>query len=408
MRRTLMRRTLICRAPLPLLLVLGLGAAAAGGAEHRVIAPPGASVGLPFSPGILTDDFLYLSGAIANEPGTTVVRGDVGEQVRRTMENLSRVLAAAELDFSRVVATRVYLADARHYEAMNEVYGGYFADDRPPARTTIEADVAIPGAAMEIGMIAARRHLELEWIVPEGWQTSPLYAWGVKAGDTLFVSGMVSFDPQSGSLVTGDLPAQARRALDNVGGVLKAAGMSPENVVSCDVYLADARDYRAMNEVYGRFFPRQPPARATVRARLANPALAIEIACTAMRGEREVVRPAGEEGGARPLSAAIRVGDRLFLSGMVGRRGSVYPGGLEAQTRVALERLRLTLTAAGMRFNDVVSATVYLADVRLYPAMNAIYAETMPDPRPARATVGTQLMSPDALVEIRMVAEKKR
>ena len=118
--------------------------------------------------------------------------------------------------------------------------------------------------------------------------------------------------------------------------------------------------------------------------------------------------PAGEKPSTRPLSAGIQVGDRLFLSGMVGRKDGAYPNGIEAQTRVVFNRLRATLAAAGMGFEDVETATVFLTDVRHYQAMNAVYREVMPDPPPARATVGTQLMSPDALVEIQMVASKKQ
>jgi reactive intermediate/imine deaminase len=393
-------------APIIVLLLLCFAAAAPG--ERRVIAPPGTDLGLPFSAGILSQDFLFLAGAIGNRPGTTTVEGDVAAQVRQTLDNLGKVLEGAGLDFSRVVCAHVYLADVRHFQTMNEIYGAAFADDRPPARTTIEADVAIPGAATEIGMIAARAEVELEWIVPAGWRPSPLYAWGVRAGDTLFLSGMVSVDPKSGELVTGDLRRQARQVLDNVAGVLAAAGMQPRDVATCGVYLADARDYAAMNEVYGAFFPEAPPARATVRARLANPALAIEVTCVAVRGERKVVTPAGESPSPRPLSAGVLAGGRLYLSGMVGRQADgTYPHGVEAQTRVALDRLAATLAAADLDWGDVESATVYLADVRHYQAMNAVYAAALPDPKPARATVGTPLMSPDALVEIRMVASKK-
>lgn len=398
------------RLSLPLLFFLAWTAAQGqAAAEHRVVTPPGPGLDLPFSPGILADDFLFLSGAIANKPGSTQVEGGVSEQVRGTLENLRKVLEAAGLDFSRVVASHVYLADARHFDAMNEVYGGYFDAERPPARTTIEADVAIPDAEMEIGMIAARPEVKLEWIVPEGWPKSPRYAWAVKAGDTLFLSGMVGSDPRTGSLVAGDFAAQARQALANVGKVLAAAGMSPSEVATCGVYLADARDYDAMNEIYGEFFAGEapPPARATVRARLASPALAIEVSCIAAAGERKLVQPFGEEPSSRPLSAAIQVGDRLFLSGMVGRRGTSYPSDVGGQTRVALERLRQTLLAAQMSWRDVESATVFLTDVRHYQAMNAIYKEVVSGLPPARATVGTQLMSPEALVEIQMVASKK-
>lgn len=393
--------------PLFLSLILTLAFPLAGTAENKIITPPGPQLDLPFSPAVLTDDLLFLSGAIGNTPGTTVVEGDAKAQTKRTMENLGDVLKTAGLDFSRVVSSTVFLADIRHFEAMNEVYGAYFDDDRPPTRATVEADIAIPNSQMEISLIAARKDVELEWVVPEGWAKSPLYAWGVRAGDTLFVSGLVSFDPQTRQLVPGDLATQAKRTLENIDAVLEAGGMSKENVVRCAVYLADPRDYTMMNEVYGAYFDEAPPARATVRARLADPSLTIEIQCTAVRGARKVVLPAGASPSPRPLSSAIQVGDRLYLSGMVGRDGGAYPAGVAAQTKITLERLEATLKAAGMSFEDVVSATVFLKDVRHYQAMNAVYAATLPDPPPARATVGMSLMSPEALVEIQMTAVRK-
>ena len=375
--------------------------------KEHVVAPPGTNYGLPFSPGILGDDFLYLSGAIGNQPGTIVVEGDTAAQVKQTMANLEAVLKVAELDFSRVVASSVFLSDIRHFQTMNEVYGGYFSDEHPPTRTTIEADIAIPNSATEIGMIAARKGVELEWIKPEGWPGSANYGYGVKAGETLFLSGLVSSDPKTGELVLGDVGVQTRQVLKNIDAVLKAAGMSKENVVRCGVYLPDVRDYGAMNDAYGAYFKEAPPARATVQARLAHPDLRIEITCLAVAGERKVVHPEGTPVSTRPLSSAIQVGDRLFLSGMVGRKDGEYPHGVAAQTHVVFERLKATLAAAGMGFDDVVSAQVFITDVRFYQAMNKVYAKWMPETPPARATVGTGLMSPDALVEIQMTAAKK-
>lgn len=374
-------------------------------AEHRVVAPPGAKLGdLPFSPAILAGDFLYLSGALGNEPGTLKVPGDVAAQTRRTMANLGTLLEAAGMDFSRVVSANVYLADSRHFRAMNEVWVGYFPE-APPARATVEADIAIRDAQLEISMVAARPGVKLRPITPQGWQSLPAYSWAVEAGDTLYLAGLVSYDPVAGQPVPGDTAEQTARTLRNVGEVLGAAGMDPRDVVSCRVYLSDPRDYAAMNEAYGTFFPEAPPARATVRARLVDPVFKIEIQCLAVRGgERRVVAPAGETPGPRPLSPAIGVGDRLFLSGMVGRKEGIFPPGVTAQTRVVCERLQAVLAAAEMDFTDVVNATVYLSDVRHYAAMNEVYRQCMPAAPPARATVGAPLMSPDALVEIEMTA----
>ena len=377
-------------------------------ADERVVAPPGTDLGLPFSPGILSEDFLFLSGAIGNEPGTVKVSGDATAQTRRTLENLSAVLKAAGMDFSRVVEANVFLSDSRHFRAMGKVYAEYLGEALP-VRATVEADIAIPGSLTEISMVAARPGIEVKRISPEGWPaTASAFSWGILAGDTLFTAGMVSTDPATGQRVSGDVTAQTHQVMSNISKVLEAAGMGFGDVVSCGVYLTDARDYAAMNEAYGQAFKGvSPPARATVRARLMGPDFLIEVQCRAVRGsDRKVVAAAGYKPSGRPLSPAIQAGDRLFLSGMVGRGPDGYPAGVEAQTRVTLERLRTTLDAAGLTFRDVEMASVFLTDIRHYAAMNAVYAEVVGSPPPARATVGSSLMSPDALVEIQMTARR--
>ncbi len=91
------------------------------------------------------------------------------------------------------------------------------------------------------------------------------YSQGVTANGFIFLSGQIPLDPQSGQLVEGDIRAQTERVLANLQAVLQAAGSSLAAVVKTTVYLADLDDFAAMNEVYGRFFPDQPPARATVQ-----------------------------------------------------------------------------------------------------------------------------------------------
>ncbi len=376
--------------------------------ERRVIAPPGTDLGLPFSPGILADDFLFLSGAIGNEPGTVNVAGDAAAQTRRTLQNLGAVLEAAGLGFSRVVEAHVFLADSRHFAAMDQVYREFLGEAKP-ARATVEADVAIPGALTEIALVAARPGVEVRRISPAGWPAAAKsFSWGILAGDTLFTAGMVSSDPATGEAVAGDAAAQTRQVMRNVGRVLEAAGMGFGDLVSCGVYLADARDYAAMNEAYGESFAGvAPPARATVRARLMGPGFSVEVQCRGVKGGgRKVVAPEGHVASGRPLSPAIEAGGRLFLSGMVGRGPDGYPAGVEAQTRLALDRLAATLAAAGLGFRDVEMANVFLTDIRHYAAMNAVYREVVGAPPPARATVGAPLMSPDALVEIQMTARR--
>ncbi|MGB9605213.1 MAG: RidA family protein [Bryobacteraceae bacterium] len=81
----------------------------------------------------------------------------------------------------------------------------------------------------------------------------------------VFVSGQIPLDPATGQMVEGDIAAQTARVLDNLRAILEACGSSLERVLKTTVYLADLDDFPKMNEIYARYFPAEPPARATVQ-----------------------------------------------------------------------------------------------------------------------------------------------
>ena len=91
------------------------------------------------------------------------------------------------------------------------------------------------------------------------------YSPAVRAGQLLFVSGQVPFDPATGNMVEGDITAQTRRVLDNIGALLKAGGLAFSDVVRTTIFLADMNDFTAVNEVYATYFSQPFPARATVQ-----------------------------------------------------------------------------------------------------------------------------------------------
>ena len=103
------------------------------------------------------------------------------------------------------------------------------------------------------------------------------YSQAIKANGLVFVSGQVALDPATQQVVSGDVAAQTERALQNLAGILKAAGTSLDRAVKTTVFLKNMSDFAAMNEVYGRHFPQAPPARSTVEvARLPKDVL-VEI-----------------------------------------------------------------------------------------------------------------------------------
>ncbi len=109
------------------------------------------------------------------------------------------------------------------------------------------------------------------------------YSQAIIAGDLVFASGQIALDPQSGQLVEGDVRDQTRRALQNLGAVLLAAGSDLALVVKTTVFLSSMADFAAMNEVYAEFFQGEPPARSTIAvAELPRRAL-VEVEAVAIR-----------------------------------------------------------------------------------------------------------------------------
>lgn len=119
---------------------------------------------------------------------------------------------------------------------------------------------------------------------------------------------------------------------------------------------------------------------------------------------KEIVVPA-EQG--LPFSPAVRAGDLLFLSGQVGNRPGtleLVEGGIQAETRQTMEKIRATLEEAGATMEDVVKCTVFLADIAEWEAMNEVYREFFPSGPPARSAMGVSGLALDARVEIECIA----
>jgi 2-iminobutanoate/2-iminopropanoate deaminase len=92
------------------------------------------------------------------------------------------------------------------------------------------------------------------------------YSQAIKTGNLVFCSGQIGLVPEAGKIIEGGIAAETERALKNLEAVLKEAGASLRHVVRTTVFLADMKDFEAMNEVYGRYFGDYRPARSTIQA----------------------------------------------------------------------------------------------------------------------------------------------
>jgi 2-iminobutanoate/2-iminopropanoate deaminase len=123
---------------------------------------------------------------------------------------------------------------------------------------------------------------------------------------------------------------------------------------------------------------------------------------------KRAINPPGTAEGL-PFSNGILVGNTLYVAGQEGLdNGKVRPGGIGPETQAALENIKKIVTAAGLEMADVVSVTVYIADLAEFGEMNKVYKTFFPEPRPARATVQVAALVGHARVEISAIAVKTR
>ena len=108
------------------------------------------------------------------------------------------------------------------------------------------------------------------------------YSQAVRVGSTIYCAGQIPLDPKSGQIVSGDIAAQTRRVLDNITAILKAEGLSFENIVKTTIFLIDLADFQTVNEIYASYFKQAPPARSTVQVPALPKGARVEIEAIAV------------------------------------------------------------------------------------------------------------------------------
>ena len=355
---------------------------------------------LPDSPAARSGNILFISGQVGIDSSGELVKGGIKVQTQKAIENLKTVLEADGMTLDNVISTKVYLADSRFYREMNEVYAQAFSH-MPPTRATLEADLELEGSLIKIQAIAISSELTKQPVtVPDEGPNMRPYSRALRAGNYLFLAGLISQDLATGEFVPGDIVTQTHQALDNASKFVQAAGFSMSDFTVSSVFLSDSRDFAAMNEVYQTYFGDIPPTRATVRTRLMNPEAKVEIMLWGLKGKKKRL---GRQ--SRILSSGIQVGNTVFLSGFV-RGDRSLRGDVPGQTRAVLKQAQIILSSAGMDLADIINSNIFLTDVRNFRAMNDVYKLMLNKNPPPRTIVGTDLMSTAGLIEIAMIASK--
>ncbi len=373
--------------PLLLLMVFPVMSFAA---DVRAIAPKsGAPPVGPYSPGVSTGDYLYVSGQGARRPDGSLPE-TYADQVKQMLDNVKAVVEAAGLTMQHVVYAQVYLEDMQKFDQMNAIYAQYFPA-APPARATLGV-AKLPGTPVEMNAVAIRDLAARKPVAVPGYDPREPVSPGMLTHDRLFVSAMRGRDLHSGA-VPQDPAAQVDAALDGVKAVLQAAGLSLGHMVFVNPYLTREIPSRVMNKLYAsRFEFGNTPARATIEVTSLPEGAQIEYTGVAVRdlSRRRAIRPKNMPP-SPTASPCVFAGDTLYCSAksafIPGPNSGVYAATVEHQVRQSMRNLLDNLEEAGMDFSQVVVSNVYLDDIADFQAMNKIYAKYFKTPYPARTTV---------------------
>lgn len=229
------------------------------------------------------------------------------------------------------------------------------------------------------------------------------YSPGIDAGAFVYVSGQGARDA-TGRLPTG-IEDQARQCLTNVKQVLDAAGLTLEHVVWAQVFLSNVKSYDTMNGVYGSFFPKDPPARSTVVVARMPGETPIEISVVAVRDlrDKKVVRDPSVQSS---VSNAVQVGNRLYVSGVLGMDANrTVPKEPRQQVNELLRQMREVLRKAGMEIRNMAYIHVYVDSGIPVKLLGRLLTEVLPS-EAALSVIETAALPMGAHIEISGVASK--
>ena len=332
---------------------------------------------------------MYVSGQGPHRPdGSTPA--NFAEQARQSLENVRAVVEAAGLTMEHVVYLQVYLEDIRQYGELNRVFAEYFPKT-PPARAVLGV-ARVPEPPIEITAVAVHDLTGKRPVSPPNYKPDAAFSPAMLTHDRLFVSTMPGSDPSNGK-IPDDPAAQVDFALDRMKAVVEAAGLKLSNMVFVNPYLTREIPMRIMNQHYARRFEfGNTPARATIQVSSLPEGVHIAYTGVAVRdlSQRRAVRPKNMAP-SPTASPCVFAGDTLYCSAksgfIPGPNDGVYAATTSHQVRQTMRNQLDNLEEAEMKFDQVVSTTVYLDDLSDLPVFEKVYREYFKGTLPSQTTV---------------------
>ena len=367
-----------------------LSFASSGQAQIRAVEPHNTLAAALGSPGVDAGDYVYISGQGPFRADRSVPE-NFDDQVRQSLDNIKGVVLAAGLTMDQVVYVQVYLKDTNQYAELNKAFAAYFPKE-PPARAVLGIARLPQDDAVQINAVAVRDLKGKQPVSPPTFKPTNAFSPGMLTHDRLFVSTMPGADPSNGR-VPQDPAAQVDLALDGMKAVLEAAGLKLSNMVFVNPYLTREIPMRTMNQLYAKRFEfGNTPGRATIEVSALPEGVHIAYTGVAVRdlSQRRAIRPKNMPP-SPTASPCVFAGDTLYCSAksgfIPGPNGGVYAPATADQVRQTMRNLLDNLEEADMKFDQVVSTTVYLDDLSESAVFEKVYGKYFKGALPAQTTV---------------------
>jgi len=312
------------------------------------------------------------------------------DQVRQSLENVKSALQSSGVTTDHVVYVQVYLENVQHIRELDEIFASYFAKD-PPARAVLGV-AKVPDGPVQINAIAVRDLQGKQAVSVPALKPNKAFSSGMLTHDQLFVSTMQGRDPATGT-IPRDPAQQVNLALDGVKSVVQAAGLTMAHMVFVNPYMTTDIPPRVMNEQYAKRFEfGNTPGRATIEVSSLPDGAHIAYTGIAVRdlSRRQAIRPKNMPP-SPTASPCVFAGDILYCSAksgfIPGPNGGVYAASPADQTRQTMRNLLDNLEEAGMTFDQVVSATIYLDDLGDTASFANVYKKYFVGALPAQTFV---------------------
>jgi enamine deaminase RidA (YjgF/YER057c/UK114 family) len=345
-------------------------------AQLRPITASNPSPAAGFGPGAIdAGDYVYIAGQGPKSVDGTA-SANFPDQVRQSLNNVKAVAEAAGLTIEHVVYVQVYLDDMSRYAELDKAFAAYFTSN-PPARGVLGV-AKLPQPQIQINAIAVHDLNGKQAVIPLNFKTNKAFSPGMLTHDRLFVSTMTGADPATGK-VPADSGAQVDAALDNMKAVLEAARLTMAHMVFVNPYLTSDIPAKVMNERYARRFEfGNTPGRATIQVSSLPEGTHIAYTGVAVRdlSQRRSIRPKNMPP-SPTASPCVFAGDTLYCSAksgfIPGPNGGVFAESTANQARQTMRNLLDNLEEADMKFDQVVSTTIYLDNLSDSAEYHKIY-----------------------------------